>query len=137
MPVDAQPLTANQICEAVRSGGEVVWANTAVQEGLLGRSDLPLRTAVGAPIYNLGQDICILVLFSPSVVQVNEVESVAPVLRPVMHSVSWVSCPAPWLVTLCLRLVVDSVLLEVGGRGRDRLVNDEHGRERRSVKKDD
>lgn len=58
-----------QICEAVRDGSGVVWANTAVEEGLLGRSDLPLRTAVGAPVYTQGRDFLVLVLFSPSIVQ--------------------------------------------------------------------
>ncbi|CAM9458546.1 unnamed protein product [Scytosiphon promiscuus] len=57
------------ICEAVRDGGGVVWANTEVQEGLLGRSDLPLRTAVGAPIYTQGRELGVLVLFSPSIIQ--------------------------------------------------------------------
>ncbi|CAM9743940.1 unnamed protein product, partial [Laminaria digitata] len=57
------------ICEAVRDGSGVVWANTAVEEGLLGRSDLPLRTAVGAPVYTQGRDFLVLVLFSPSIVQ--------------------------------------------------------------------
>ncbi|CAM9664700.1 unnamed protein product [Ectocarpus sp. 6 AP-2014] len=57
------------ICEAVRDGGGVVWANTEVQEGLLGRSDLPLRTAVGAPVYTQGRELGVLVLFSPSLIQ--------------------------------------------------------------------
>lgn len=61
-----------QICEAVRSGGDIVWANTPLQEGLLGRSDLPLRTAVGAPICSFGRDLCVLVLFSPFQVQVTK-----------------------------------------------------------------
>ncbi|CAM9264094.1 unnamed protein product, partial [Phaeothamnion confervicola] len=55
------------ICEAVRDGGQIVWANTTVEEGLLGRSDLPLRTAVGAPVCNVGFDLCILVMFSPCI----------------------------------------------------------------------
>ncbi|CAN0437685.1 unnamed protein product, partial [Ectocarpus fasciculatus] len=58
-----------KICEAVRDGGGVVWANTEVQEGLLGRSDLPLRTAVGAPVYTQGRELGVLVLFSPSLIQ--------------------------------------------------------------------
>ena len=58
-----------QICEAVRDGGAVVWANTAVEGGLLGRSDLPLRTAVGAPVCTQGSDLCVLVLFSPSIIK--------------------------------------------------------------------
>eukprot|EP00611_Tribonema_gayanum_P030645 TRINITY_DN8598_c0_g1_i1.p1 TRINITY_DN8598_c0_g1~~TRINITY_DN8598_c0_g1_i1.p1 ORF type:complete len:464 (+),score=94.57 TRINITY_DN8598_c0_g1_i1:206-1597(+) len=56
-----------QICEAVRDGGQIVWANTGTEEGLLGRSDLPLRTAVGAPVCCVGYELCILVLFSPCV----------------------------------------------------------------------
>ncbi|CAM9521477.1 unnamed protein product, partial [Choristocarpus tenellus] len=57
------------ICEAVRDGGHIVWANTTLSEGLLGRSDLPLRTAVGAPVCSAGYDLCILVLFSLFTVQ--------------------------------------------------------------------
>lgn len=64
----ARSLT-RKICEAVRDGGGVVWANTEVQEGLLGRSDLPLRTAVGAPVYTHGRELGVLVLFSPSLIQ--------------------------------------------------------------------
>lgn len=58
-----------QICEAVRDGGAVVWANTAVEGGLLGRSDLPLRTAVGAPVCTQSGDLCVLVLFSPTIIE--------------------------------------------------------------------
>jgi hypothetical protein len=54
-----------QICEAVRETGQVVWAHTRADDGLLGRSDLPLRTAVGAPICSIGFDLCILIMFSP------------------------------------------------------------------------
>lgn len=43
-----------QICEAVRESGQVVWAHTHHEDGLLGRKDLPLRTAVGAPICSIG-----------------------------------------------------------------------------------
>lgn len=47
----------------------MVWANTAVEGGLLGRSDLPLRTAVGAPVCTQSGDLCVLVLFSPSIIE--------------------------------------------------------------------
>lgn len=43
-----------QICEAVRESGQVVWAHTHHEDGLLARKDLPLRTAVGAPICSIG-----------------------------------------------------------------------------------
>jgi len=51
------------ICDAVRSGKRLVWASTEEGSGLLGRSDLPLRTAVGVPVCSIGFDLCILVLF--------------------------------------------------------------------------
>ena len=57
------------ICDHVRSGGHLVWANTETMAGVLGRSDLPLRTAVGMPICCVGYDLCILVLFSPKYLQ--------------------------------------------------------------------
>lgn len=43
----------------------MVWAHTRHPEGLLGRSDLPLRTAVGVPVCSIGFDLCILLMFSP------------------------------------------------------------------------
>eukprot|EP00636_Phaeomonas_parva_P006656 CAMPEP_0118872556 /NCGR_PEP_ID=MMETSP1163-20130328/14704_1 /TAXON_ID=124430 /ORGANISM="Phaeomonas parva, Strain CCMP2877" /LENGTH=251 /DNA_ID=CAMNT_0006807755 /DNA_START=108 /DNA_END=859 /DNA_ORIENTATION=- len=57
------------ICDHVRNGGQLVWANTETMSGVLGRSDLPLRTAVGMPICCVGYDLCILVLFSPKYLQ--------------------------------------------------------------------
>lgn len=56
-----------QICEAVQDGGQIVWASTRAEGGLLGRSDLPLRTAVGAPVCCPGYNLCVLVMFSPRV----------------------------------------------------------------------
>lgn len=52
------------ICSGVCDGGHIVWANTRITEGLTGRSDLPLNTAVGVPICSIGNDLYILVLFA-------------------------------------------------------------------------
>ena len=52
------------ICRGVCDGGQIVWANTKLSNGLIGRNDLPLNTAVGVPICSVGMDLCILVLFS-------------------------------------------------------------------------
>eukprot|EP01038_Epipyxis_sp_PR26KG_P008566 gene8566-11573_t len=55
------------ICRGVCDGGQIVWANTRISDdlsGLLGRTDLPLNTAVGVPICSIGFDLYILVLFA-------------------------------------------------------------------------
>ena len=53
------------LVDAVSSSMKVVWANCAKQEGLLGRTDVCLQTAVGVPVAvdNKG-NICIVILFS-------------------------------------------------------------------------
>jgi hypothetical protein len=48
----------------------VVWANTLKQEGLTGRSDIPLHTAVGMPVaLDANGNMCVVVMFSPSNIQ--------------------------------------------------------------------
>ncbi len=56
------------ICRGVCDGGQIVWANTRVSEGLNGRTDLPLNTAVGVPICSIGHDLYILVLFAVGII---------------------------------------------------------------------
>lgn len=58
------------ICHGVCDGGQIVWANTRISEGLTGRIDLPLNTAVGVPICSIGNDIYILVLFAVGLITV-------------------------------------------------------------------
>lgn len=57
------------ICRGVCDGGQIVWSNTKVSEGLIGRYDLPLNTAVGMPICSVGVDLCIIVLFAVESIQ--------------------------------------------------------------------
>ena len=52
------------LCRGVCDGGQIVWANTRTLEGLVGRTDLPLNSAVGVPICSVGYDLCILLLFA-------------------------------------------------------------------------
>lgn len=56
------------ICRSVCDGGHIVWANTKISEGLTGRNDLPLNTAVGVPICSIGNDLYILVLFAVGII---------------------------------------------------------------------
>lgn len=56
------PLLVN----AIAQNAQVVWANCQKQEGLLGRSDMRLQTAVGMPVaMDKSGNMCIVVMFSP------------------------------------------------------------------------
>jgi hypothetical protein len=49
-----------------RISSQVVWTNCQKREGLLGRSDMRLQTAVGMPITEDGLGhMCVLIMFSP------------------------------------------------------------------------
>jgi hypothetical protein len=56
-----------RLVEAIAKTTQVVWANSRKQEGLIGRSDIRLQTAVGMPVAvdDLG-NMCIVVMFSPN-----------------------------------------------------------------------
>lgn len=73
------------ICRGVCDGCQIVWANTRVSEGLTGRSDLPLNTAVGVPICSIGHELYILVLFSVNIIQTtpNSIEYLCSIARAV------------------------------------------------------
>ena len=62
-----------RLVDAVVSSMQVVWANCQRQEGLLGRSDMCLQTAVGMPVAvdSVG-NTCIVIMFSRNNVQSNE-----------------------------------------------------------------
>ena len=59
--------------KAIATNARVMWANCQKQEGLLGRSDMRLQTAVGVPVAmdNSG-NMCIVVMFSPRNVSSNK-----------------------------------------------------------------
>lgn len=52
--------------EAIANTTQVVWANSKKQEGLTGRSDIKLQTAVGMPVaVDSKGNMCVVVMFSP------------------------------------------------------------------------
>jgi hypothetical protein len=59
-----------RLVEAISRTTQVVWANTRKQEGLTGRSDIRLQTAVGMPVaVDSAGNMCIVVMFSPNNIQ--------------------------------------------------------------------
>lgn len=59
-----------RLVDAISKTAQVVWANTKKQEGLIGRSEMRLQTAVGMPVAMDGRgNMCIVVMFSPNNVQ--------------------------------------------------------------------
>lgn len=59
-----------RLVDAISQTAQVVWANTLKQEGLTGRSDIPLHTAVGMPVaVDAHGNMCVVVMFSPSNIQ--------------------------------------------------------------------
>jgi len=62
-----------RLVHAISSSMELVWANCERQEGLLGRSDTRLQTAVGMPVaVDSSGNICIVIMFSRNYVQSND-----------------------------------------------------------------
>jgi hypothetical protein len=58
------------LVDAISRTAQVVWAHTKKQEGLIGRSDVRLQTAVGMPVAVDGSgNMCVVVMFSPNNIQ--------------------------------------------------------------------
>ena len=88
-----------RLVDAISDSAEVVWANCSESEGLIGRSDMKLQTAVGMPVaMDDDGNMCIVVMFSPNNVQSSDdaveylqaigksaVSSSIPCLLPVME----------------------------------------------------
>ena len=61
-----------KLVNAISSTAQVVWANCDERQGLLGRSDMRLQTAVGMPVAMDSEgNMCIVVMFSPRNVKNN------------------------------------------------------------------
>ena len=59
-----------RLVDAISETAQVVWANTKRQEGLTGRSDIRLQTAVGMPVaMDESGNMCVVVMFSPNNIQ--------------------------------------------------------------------
>jgi len=56
-----------RLVDAISNTTQILWANSEKREGLLGRSDLPLQTAVGMPVaVDSNGNMCVVVMFSPA-----------------------------------------------------------------------
>ena len=120
-----------RIVEAVTLSAQVVWANCQKQEGLLGRSDIKLQTAIGMPV---GVDdtgnVWVVVMFSPK-----NVESTSDAIDYLQYiSRSAASCSIP-----CLLPVIHHPGLDGGGTtipgGATKMICD--GRESESEDKEE
>lgn len=59
-----------RLVDAIAKTTQVVWANSKKQEGLIGRSDIRLQTAVGMPVAMDDRgNMCVVVMFSPNNIQ--------------------------------------------------------------------
>lgn len=55
------------LVDSISNTAQVLWANSQKREGLLGRSDVRLQTAVGMPVAVDGNgNMCVVVMFSPN-----------------------------------------------------------------------
>lgn len=65
-----QHVLSPRLVDAISRTCQVVWATTKKQEGLIGRSDIRLQTAVGMPVaMDRNGNMCVVVMFSPNNVQ--------------------------------------------------------------------
>jgi len=63
---DEEHVLSPRIVEAVTHSTQVVWANCQKTEGLLGRSDMKLQTAIGMPVgVDESGNVWVVVMFSP------------------------------------------------------------------------
>jgi hypothetical protein len=102
-----------QLVNAISNTSQVLWANSQTNEGLLGRSDLPLQTAVGMPVAIDGNgNMCVVVMFSPQNLQNTDeameylqfisrsaTSSTIPCLLPVFDVGSNMRAPVLWSPT--------------------------------------
>ena len=81
------------LVDAISKTAQVVWANTKKQEGLTGRSDVRLQTAVGMPVAmdNSG-NMCIVVMFSPNNIQ--STDDALEYLQSITQSATSTSIPS-------------------------------------------
>lgn len=70
LKLDEEHVLSPRIVEAVTHSTQVVWANCQKSEGLLGRSDIKLQTAIGMPVgVDESGNVWVVVMFSPKNVE--------------------------------------------------------------------
>lgn len=81
------------LVDAISKTAQVVWAHTKKQEGLLGRSDMKLQTAVGMPVAVDGNgNMCVVVMFSPNNIQ--STDDAMEYLQSISQSATSTSIPS-------------------------------------------
>ena len=87
-----QHVLSPRLVDAVSGTAQVVWANTKRLEGLTGRSDIPLQTAVGMPVaMDSKGNMCVVVMFSPHNMQ--STDDAMEFLRSISQSATSSSIP--------------------------------------------
>lgn len=98
-----QHVLSPRLVDAISRTSQVVWATTRKQEGLIGRSDIRLQTAVGMPVaMDRNGNMCVVVMFSPNNVQ--STDDAMEYLHSISQSATSSSIP-------CLLPVFDSAVL--------------------------
>lgn len=81
------------LVDAISKTAQVVWAHTKKQEGLLGRSDMRLQTAVGMPVAVDGNgNMCVVVMFSPN--NISSTDDALEYLQSISRSATSTSIPS-------------------------------------------
>lgn len=81
-----------QLVNAISSSAKVLWTNSHEQEGLLGKSDVRLQTAVGMPVAVDGNgNMCVVVMFSPN--QIQNTDDAMDYLQSISQSATSTSIP--------------------------------------------
>ena len=81
------------LVDAISKTAQVVWAHTKKQEGLLGRSDMRLQTAVGMPVAVDGSgNMCVVVMFSPN--NISSTDDALEYLQSISRSATSTSIPS-------------------------------------------
>ena len=80
------------LVDAISKTAQVVWAHTKKTEGLTGRSDIRLQTAVGMPVaVDKDGNMCVVVMFSPNNIQ--STDNALEYLQSISRSATSTSIP--------------------------------------------
>ena len=81
------------LVDAISKTAQVVWAHTKKTEGLTGRSEFRLQTAVGMPVaVDRDGNMCVVVMFSPNNIQ--STDNALEYLQSISRSATSTSIPA-------------------------------------------
>jgi hypothetical protein len=81
------------LVDAISKTAQVVWAHTRKSEGLTGRSDIRLQTAVGMPVaVDREGNMCVVVMFSPK--NISSTDDAMEYLQSISRSATSASIPS-------------------------------------------